>query len=167
MKLLNPKPNHQVTVYCKSNASCTSLVTALAKSSSFFFLGLLHCFLKWPVFPQFQHCTCWLDLDLLLFRLEFLDFDLPRFEFLSLHLPLVSRFKVEPDLEVSSASLRRISSCMIKSRISLYLIFSFPVELLTVSSLPPNCLAKKPRRSEHESHHQNQFLQTTIDLWLY
>ena len=61
----------------RSNASYTSFVTALVESSSFFFLGLLQCLLKWPALPQFQHCTCWPDLDLLLFRLEFLDFDLP------------------------------------------------------------------------------------------
>ena len=115
----------------RSNASCTSSVTAFAESSLFFFLGLLHWFLKWPIFPQFQHCTCWPDLDLLLFRLEFLDFDLPRFEFLSLPLPLVSRFRAEPNLEVSPASLWRISSTRIKSHISLYLSFFFPVELLT------------------------------------
>ena len=115
----------------RSNASCTSSVITLAESSSFFFLGFLHCLLKQSVFPQFQHCTCWPDLDLFLFRLEFLDFDLPRLEFLSLPLLLISRFRAEPDLEVSPASLLRISTARIKSRMSLYFSFSFLIELLT------------------------------------
>ena len=115
----------------RSNASWIFSVTALAESSSFFFLGLLHWFLKWPIFPQFQHCTCCPDLDLPLFRLEFLDFDLPRFEFLSLPLPLVSRFRAKPDLEVSPASLLWISLARIKSHMSLYFSFSFLVKLLT------------------------------------
>ena len=54
---------------------------------------------------SFAIVLAWPDLDLLLFQLKFLDFDLHRFEFLSLPLPLVSRFKVEPDSEVSPASL--------------------------------------------------------------
>ena len=129
----------------RSNASCTSSVTALAESSSFFFFGLLHYLLKWPVFPQFQHCTCWPDLDLFMFQLEFLDFDLPWFEFLSLPLPLISRFRAEPNPEVSPASFRRISSARIKSRISLYLSFSFPVELLTAILIVSQLFGKKAK----------------------
>ena len=149
----------------RSNASWISYVTALSEASSFFFLGLLHWFLKWPIFPQFQHCTCWSDLDLLLFLLEFLDFDLPRFEFLSLPQPLVSRFRAEPDPEDLPAYFLRISSARIKSPISLYLSFSFPVELLTAILIASQLFGKKAKRSVHGSHHQNQVLQTTIDLW--
>ena len=129
----------------RSNASCTSSIITLAKSSSFFFLGLLHYLLKWHVFPQFQHCTCWPNLDLLLFRLKFLDFDLPRLEFLSLSLPLVSRFKVEPDLEISPSSLLGIFSIRIKSHMSLYFSFSFPVELFIVILIASQLFGKKAK----------------------
>ena len=129
----------------KSNASYISSVTVLAKSCPFFFLGFLHWFLKWHVFPQFQHCTCWPDLDLLLFRLEFLNFDLPRFEFLSLPLSLVSRFRAEPNPEVLPTSLLRISSAKIKSHMSLYFRFSFLVELLTVILIASQLFGKEAK----------------------
>ena len=74
-----------------------------------------------------------------------LDFDLPWFEFQSLPLPLVSRFRAEPDPEVSPASLRRISSARIKSRISLYLSFSFPVELLTAILIASQLFGKEAK----------------------
>ena len=127
----------------RSNASCTSSVIVLAESSSFFFLGLLNYLLKWLIILQFQYCTCWPDLDLLLVQLEFLDFDLPQFEFLSLLLPLVLRFRVEPDLEVSLASLLQISSARIKSRMSLYFSFSFPVKLLTTIFIASQLFGKE------------------------
>ena len=85
------------------------------------------------------------DLDLLLFCLEFLDFDLPRFEFLLLPLPLVSRFRAEPDPEVSPASLLRISSAKIKSRMSLYFSFSFLVELLTTILIVSQLFGKEAK----------------------
>ena len=129
----------------RSNTSCTSSITILVESSSFFFLGLLHCLLKWLVFPQFQHCTCWLDLDLLLFQLEFLDFNLPRFEFMSLPLPLVSRFRAEPDPEISPTSLLQIFSTRIKSYMSLYFSFSFPVELLTAILIASQLFGKEAK----------------------
>ena len=133
------------TQLSRSNASCTSFVTALVELSSFFYLGLLHCLLKWPIFPQFQHCTCWPNLDLLLFWLEFLDFDLLQLEFLSLLLPLVSRFRAEPDLEVSPTSLLWISLARIKSHMSLYFSFSFLVELLTAIIIASQLFGKEAK----------------------
>ena len=129
----------------RSNASYTSPVIALAESSSFLFLGLFLCLLKRPVFPQFQHCTCWLDLDLLMFQLEFLDFDLPWFEFLSLPLPLVSRFRVEPNLEVLPTYLLRIFLARIKSCMSLYFSFSFLIELLTTILIASQLFGKEAK----------------------
>ena len=96
-------------------------------------------------FPTVPRCTCWPNLDLLLFRLEFLDFDLSRFEFLSLPLPFVSRFRAEPDLEVSTASLLRIFSARIESYMSLYFSFSFPVELLTAILIASQLFGKEAK----------------------
>ena len=88
---------------------------------------------------------CWPDLDLLLFRLEFLNFNLPRFKFLTLPLALVLRFSAKPDPEVSPAFLLRISSARIKSHMSLYFNFSFPIELLTAILIASQLFGKEAK----------------------
>ena len=59
-----------------------------AESFSFFFLRFLQCLLIWLALSHFQHYTCWQDLDYFLFRLEFLDFYLPDFNFCHVLYPL-------------------------------------------------------------------------------
>ncbi|KAG6630517.1 hypothetical protein CIPAW_13G024000 [Carya illinoinensis] len=113
-----PESNTQDSIWLsteRSKASRRSSVVALAESCSFFFLASLQLFLKWPILPQFQHCTCFPDLDLLL---PLQDFDLPRFELLLVPLSLVSRFKAELEVDASPVSLLRTSSLRIWSRIS-------------------------------------------------
>ena len=100
---------------------------------------------KMTRFPTVPRCTCWPNLDLLLFRLEFLDFDLSRFEFLSLSLPFVSRFRAESDHKVSLAFLLRISSTKTRSRMSLYFSFSFLVELLTANLIASQLFGKEAK----------------------
>ncbi|KAG2674539.1 hypothetical protein I3760_13G141800 [Carya illinoinensis] len=113
-----PESNTQDSIWLsteRSKASWRSSVVALTESCSFFFFASLQLFLKWPILPQFQHCTCFPDLDLLL---PLRDFDLPRFELLLAPLPLVSRFKAELEVDASPVSLLRTSSLRIWSRIS-------------------------------------------------
>ena len=64
---------------------------------------------------------------------------------MSLPLPLISRFRAKPNLEVSPASFLRISLARIKSHISLYLNFSFPVELLTAIFIASQLFGKEAK----------------------
>ena len=165
MKLLNSKPNHQVDcllqevmhpvplllqhqqnyLHSSSQDFCIDSKSDLfSYSSNIVLVGLIQiCFCS---DQNFWILIC-LDFNFCNY-LCLLSQDLGQNQILRFHLHLFCE-SPQPELNL-------VCHCT--------LAFIFLQNCLLPSSLPPNCLAKKPKRSMHESHHQNQFLQMTINL---